>query len=37
MFQLKAKETSVKQESDKIEELKRACVRTVLALKVSFY
>uniref|UniRef100_A0A1I7RSB0 TIP120 domain-containing protein n=2 Tax=Bursaphelenchus xylophilus TaxID=6326 RepID=A0A1I7RSB0_BURXY len=30
---LKAKESSVKQESDKIEELKRACIRTILSLK----
>ncbi|CAD5224823.1 unnamed protein product [Bursaphelenchus okinawaensis] len=33
LLALKAKESSVKQESDKIEELKRACIRTILSLK----
>jgi len=33
LLQLKPKPNSVKQESDKLDELKRACIRTILSLK----
>jgi hypothetical protein len=36
LLQVKPKPNSVKQESDKQDELKRACIRTMLSLKVCF-